>query len=239
MIKWLAVLFLFAATAAHAQTPLQTDLPLPYLEQTSADSRNQPLVIFLHGSGSNEEDLFDIKDQLPADYTFLSARAPQEVGSDSYQWFSKKPGDGDYDGVTEDLKSSEGLISEFVVKATEKYHTQPDKVFLIGFSQGAIMSYEVALRHPEILRGIAALSGKVLPVLRAELKPDPRLKALNVFIGHGTADQKVPYPGGADANSYLQSLSLHPEFHAYPGIGHTISDTEIVDLNRWLMKFSA
>ncbi|MGV8919760.1 MAG: alpha/beta hydrolase [Pseudomonas sp.] len=239
MIKWLAILFLFSATAAQAQTPLLTDLPLPYLEQANADSRNQPLVIFLHGSGSNEEDLFDIKDQLPADYTVLSTRAPQEVGTDSYQWFNKTPGDGDYDGVTEDLKSSEVLISDFVAKATAKYHTQPDKVFLIGFSQGAIMSYEVALRHPQILGGIAALSGKVLPVLRAELKPDPRLKTLNVFIGHGTADQKVPYPGGADANSYLQSLSLQPEFHAYPGMGHTISNGEIVDLNRWLAKINA
>ena len=238
MLKWLSIFLLLATTSAHAQSPLHTDLPLPYLEQVGTQPGNQPLIIFLHGSGSNEEDLFDIKDQLPAAYTFLSARAPQEVGPDSYQWFNKKPGDGDYDGVTEDLKSSEALIADFVVKATEKYHTQPDKVFLVGFSQGAIMSYEVALRHPQILGGIAALSGKVLPVLRGELKADSRLKTLNVFIGHGTADQKVPYPGGADANSLLQSLSMQPEFHAYPGIGHTISNSEILDLNNWLHKLN-
>lgn len=238
MIKFLAALFILASSVAHAQSTLQTDLPLSYLEQADAQSRNQPLIIFLHGSGSNEEDLFDIKDELPGTYTYLSARAPLEVAEDSYQWFNKKPGDGAYDGVTDDLKSSEKLISDFVVKATEKYHTQPDKVFLVGFSQGAIMSYEVALRHPEILRGIAVLSGKLLPVLKAELKPSPTFKTLQVFIGHGTADQKVPYDGGTDAAIWLKEIAIEPEFHAYPGMVHTISQTEIVDLDKWLIKIN-
>src|SRR5688572_18385430 len=55
MLKFLALLTLLASTAVHAQTPLQTDLPLKYLEQANSESRHQPLVIFLHGFGSNEE----------------------------------------------------------------------------------------------------------------------------------------------------------------------------------------
>ncbi|MDY7564314.1 dienelactone hydrolase family protein [Pseudomonas sp. RTC3] len=238
MIKLWTVLFMLASTAAHADTTLHTDLPLSYIEQAGPDSHNKPLIIFLHGSGSNEEDLFDIKDQLPADYTYLSVRAPFEVESDSYQWFNKKAGEGDYDGETDELKSSAGKIVDFIAKATGKYHTQPDKVFLVGFSQGAIMSYEVALRDPEVVRGIAALSGKILPVLKSELKPADNLKQVAIFIGHGTADRKLPYAGATDAETLLQSLSLTPEFHAYPGIGHTISQTEIVDLNSWLQQIN-
>jgi phospholipase/carboxylesterase len=238
MIKLLAVLFLLASSTAQAQTALQTDLPLSYLEKSNCSSAEKPLVIFLHGSGSNEEDLFDIKDELPGDYTYLSARAPMEVGEDSYQWFRKKPVDGPYDGVTEDLSSSEALIADFIVKATAKYHTQPNKVFLIGFSQGAIMSYEVALRQPQLVRGIAALSGKILPVLKSELKPAPALMPLSVFIGHGTADTRVPFDGATDADKWLTELALQPEFHAYPGIGHTISDAEIVNLDAWLQKLT-
>ena len=49
MLKFLALLTLLASAAVHAQTPLQTDLPLKYLEQANVDSRDQPLVIFLHG----------------------------------------------------------------------------------------------------------------------------------------------------------------------------------------------
>ncbi|WP_448090565.1 alpha/beta hydrolase [Pseudomonas azerbaijanoccidentalis] len=237
MLKILALLTLLASAAVHAQTPVQTDLPLKYLEQATADSRDQPLVIFLHGYGSNEQDLFGIKDELPKPYTYLSVRAPMVMQEGSYQWFRKK-GEGAYNGETDDLKSSGQLLLDFVAQAAKKYHTEPDKVYLVGFSQGAIMSYEVALRHPEAVGGIAALSGRILPVLRAELKPDEKRQSLAIFIGHGTADKRLPLSDGTEANSLLQSVSLEPEFHAYQGVGHSISAEEMQDLNAWLQRLN-
>ena len=237
MLKFLALLTLLASAAVHAQTPLQTDLPLKYLEQANPDSRDQPLVIFLHGYGSNEQDLFGIKDELPAQYNYLSVRAPMVLQEGSYQWFRKK-GDGAYDGETDDLKASGQVLLDFINQATKKYHTDPGKVFLVGFSQGAIMSYEVALRHPEAVGGIAALSGRILPVLKSELKPDEKRQSLAIFIGHGTTDQRLPYSDGTDANSLLQSISLEPEFHAYQGLGHSISAEEVQDLSAWLQRLN-
>lgn len=237
MLKVLALLTLLASAAVHAQTPLQTDLPLQYLEQASPDSVDQPLVIFLHGYGSNEEDLFGIKDELPGRYTYLSVRAPMVLQEGSYQWFRKK-GEGAYNGETDDLKTSGQVLLDFVAQAAKKYHTQPDKVYLVGFSQGAIMSYEVALRHPEAVGGIAALSGRVLPVLKSELKPDAKRQSLAIFIGHGTADKRLPFNDGTEADSLLKSLSLEPEFHAYPGVGHTISAAEMQDLSAWLQRLN-
>lgn len=237
MLKFLALLTLLASAAVHAQTPLQTDLPLKYLEQATSDSRNQPLVIFLHGYGSNEQDLFGMKDELPASYTYLSVRAPMVMEEGSYQWFRKK-GEGAYNGETDDLKASGQILLDFIAKAAQKYHTEPDKVYLVGFSQGAIMSYEVALRHPEAVGGIAALSGRILPVLKSELKPDEKRQSLAIFIGHGTADKRLPYSDGTEANSLLQSVSLEPEFHAYQGVGHNISAEELQDLNAWLQRLN-
>lgn len=237
MLKFLALLTLLVSATVHAQTPLLTDLPLKYLEQANPESRNQPLVIFLHGYGSNEQDLFGIKDELPAQYTFLSVRAPIVMEEGSYQWFRKK-GEGAYNGETDDLKTSGQVLLDFVALATKKYHTEANKVFLVGFSQGAIMSYEVGLRHPEALGGIAALSGRILPVLKSELKADEKRQSLAIFIGHGTADKRLPYTDGTDADRALQSLSLKPEFHAYQGVGHTISAAEIQDLNAWLQRLN-
>lgn len=136
--------------------------------------------------------------------------------------------------MTADLHSSAQLIKDFVGQATAKYHTQPDRVFLVGFSQGAIMAYEVALRDPQLVRGIAALSGSVLPVLKAELKPDQRLNNLAIFIGHGTLDQALPYASATRANEVLVGLGLKPEFHGYPGMNHTVSEAEVQDLKAWL-----
>ena len=234
MFKLFALALALVAGAAHADDALQTDLPLAYLEQTQSDARNQPLVIFLHGFGSNEEDLFGIKDALPSTWTYLSARAPMPVDPNGYRWFAKKPGEGDYDGETADLQRSAQLIENFVSKATAKYHTQSDRVFLVGFSQGAIMAYEVGLRKPAMVRGIAALSGSVLPVLKAELKPDESLNKLAIFIGHGTLDQALPYASATRANEVLLGLGLKPEFHGYMGMPHTVSAAEIKDLKAWL-----
>ena len=107
------------------------------------------------------------------------------------------------------------MLLDFIAQAAKKYHTEPDKVFLVGFSQGAIMSYEVALRHPEAVGGIAALSGRILPVLKSALKPDEKRQTLAIFIGHGKEDNRLPYKDGTEADSLLQSMSLKPEFHAY------------------------
>lgn len=234
MIKRMALALLLVSSLAHAADPvLHTDLPLNYLEQAPTVTRDKPLVIFLHGYGSNEADLFELKDSLPAGYTYLSVRAPQTLEEGSYQWFHRQ-GDGPYDGVTADLASSRQALKDFITQAVTKYHTDRSKVVLIGFSQGAIMNYELGLREPQAVRGIAVLSGKILPVLRSELKPDPALKSLAIFIGHGVDDPQVPFADASEAQRILHELGLEPDFHAYADLKHSISKTEIEDLNAWL-----
>lgn len=239
MRKLLGVLLLVCsgfvcAGVVQAQDDLQSDLPLKYLAEINADMPDRPLVIFIHGFGSNEQDLFGLKDRLSPDYNYLSVRAPMELRPGSYKWFTQKTGVPGYDGVTDDLQSSGALLTRFIREATGKYRTQPQKVYLIGFSQGAMMSYEVALRDPALVGGFAALSGRLLPVLESGLAGDQRLAALNVFIGHGAEDHQVAYSGGPQALATLEKLGLHPEFHGYEGLEHSISAAEVADLARWL-----
>ena len=236
MLKALALLLLLPAMV-QAQPSLHTDLPLNYLAHVDEQARDRPLVIFLHGSGSNEQDLFELKDELPGDYNYLSVRAPKVMEPGHYQWFAKK-GEGAYEGDSSDLKASGQMLLDFIAKARAKYRTDASKVYLVGFSQGAMMSYEVALRHPEAVGGIAAMGGRVLSGLRTELTPDESRRALAVFIGHGTADPIIPYHDGTEADTFLKILALEPEFHAYPGVGHTISALEVQDLRAWLERLN-
>lgn len=237
MLRALALFLLLVSAGAQAQPALHADLPLNYLADADEQARDRPLVIFLHGSGSNEQDLFELREALPEHYNYLSVRAPKVMEPGHYQWFAKK-GEGAYDGDTSDLKASGQLLLDFIEKARAKYPTDAGKVFLVGFSQGAMMSYEVALRHPDAVGGIAAMGGRVLSVLRAELTPDESRRALAVFIGHGTADPIIPYHDGTEANTFLKTLALEPEFHAYPGVGHSISALEVKDLRAWLERLN-
>jgi phospholipase/carboxylesterase len=234
MIKFFAALLCVFTGFAHAEPALLTDLALPYLAAAPADSTDKPLVIFLHGYGSNESDLLGIKDELSQDYTYLSVRAPLEVDGGGYKWFTQDADQDEYEGVVSDVSKSTDLLRTFIEQATEKYHTQPEKVVLVGFSQGAMMTYQIGLQYPELVRGIAPLSGKILAPLNGKLKPNDRLKALKVFIGHGTSDNRVPYSGATEAQTLLENLLISPEFHAYAGAGHTVTATEVGDLKRWL-----
>lgn len=235
-MKWLAALLLpLIATFAHAQPVLQTDLSLSYLAQAGADPKAEPLVIFLHGYGANEEDLFELQHGLFPAFTYVSVRAPTALGEDRYQWFSKTPGNGPYEGVPEEVTRSLERLRTFITQVEHKYQVPPQRVYLVGFSQGAMMSYELALRYPQAVGGIAVLSGKLNAPLREQLPGLHGLERLPVFIAHGTADPILTYQEAMDARDALLKAGIKADFHAYPGMGHGISQTEVLDLSRWLL----
>lgn len=238
MSKWLVLMVLLCSSLVHAGEAVQRDLPLNYLEQTQPGSNNQPLIIFLHGHGGSENDLFGLKDSLPARYTYLSVRAPMTLTDGVFQWFDKTNRTGEYDGNTAQMKNSERLVAEFVVAAIQKYRTSANKVYLVGFSQGAMVSYYVALHHPQAIGGIAALSGTMLPSLRAEVEPGKPLGMPATFIGHGTFDAILPFALAIEADRLLKSGSVTVQFHAYPGLGHSINDAEVADLKHWLEQMN-
>lgn len=231
MINILLLLTTLMVNMTYAAPKIQLDLPLKYIAQESA-SKDRPIIIFLHGYGSNEEDLFELKGELPGDYNYLSVQAPQFLSPGSYQWYSLT----DTKDVEKDLKIAQTLILDFINSAAKKYHTQKNKVILIGFSQGAIMNFEVILRHPEAVKGAAMLSGKILPGLKPSVSAGMDLKHLSLFIGHGTKDDRVPFRESTEANTLLEKTSIKPEFHSYQGMGHSINHEELKDLKAWIEK---
>ena len=236
MLKVFAFMLFAVCGLAQAEEPLLRDLPLAYVAQASTDAKDKPLVIFLHGYGGNETNMISFTTALPANYNYLSVRAPLDAYQGGYQWFNQRPDSAYYDGKTEDLKSSRQVLEQFIEQATRKYQTQASKVFLVGFSQGAMMSYEVALREPGLVGGFAALSGHMLPVLKAELKADPARQELAVFIGHGAVDTLIPVQGASVAQAYLKTQGIKPQFHAYAGLPHGVNEAEVKDLRTWLER---
>ena len=211
---------------------LQTDLPLKYLAHS--EGVNKPLIIFLHGYGSNEGDLFSLRQELMPDYTYVSVRAPLTLYEGSYQWFSLQLPTGGLLQIEKELMNSEKILEEFISACAQKYQTTKDKIILVGFSQGAIMCYQMALKNPELVRGIACLSGMILPT--QQITPGMDLKNLAIFIGHGTNDQRVPYFAGEVAYEALLKTSVRPTWRSYQGLGHSINEHEIKDINEWIQQ---
>ncbi len=228
-------LLLFFLFSVLVRAQVQNDLSLPYMvREPSVKTDKPPVLILLHGYGSNEADLFGLQAQFPAHFLVVSVRAPIAMTANSFQWFRMETVNGVMLGNPEDLKSSREKIKALIPEVTAKYKADPKQVYLCGFSQGAMMSYEVGLTSPELLRGIAPLSGKIFESLKALVKSTAALKALKIFIGHGDADARVAYSYATEADGYLKKLGLSPVLHTYKGMPHSINQEELKELRLWL-----
>jgi len=233
------VLISITVAVAHGQNAgsLESGLSLNY-RRAAAPSKtaNSPLVILLHGYGSNEEDLLGLSQFFPSDYLVISARAPYKADVGGYQWFERELVNGKYSGKPEHIAHSKELILKFVDEAIKKYQVDPKKIYLVGFSQGAMMCYEVGTSAPNKIKGIGVLSGKMSGGLLSSIHTDNKLKSLRIFIAHGTADTRLPYADGKAAYDRLVQIGIMPEFHTYPGMDHTISREVMNDLIAWIRK---
>jgi len=109
-----------------------------------------PLLLLLHGYGSNEEDLFSFAAELPDHYYVVATRAPYDLQYGSYAWYAINfDADQNKFSDNEQAKTSRDLIVHFIEELTTNYAIDADNVTLIGFSQGTILSYAVALSYPE------------------------------------------------------------------------------------------
>ncbi len=217
-------------------TERDVSIPLHYLiKHPKTESKQTQLLILLHGVGSNEKDLFSFADQFPDNFMVVSARAPFEVGQDSYAWYEVDFSTGKPLINKEKAEKSRVLILQFIDQLKEKYKFDDKQVYLCGFSQGAIMSYSVGLTSADKIKGIAVLSGRLLEEVKPLIKSSAQLKQLNVFISHGTNDNVLGIHYAQSCNSYLKELGINATYKEYPE-GHTISNAMIADLLNWLGK---
>lgn len=228
----IALVVLMCGTPATAQSQLHENLALKYLVHMPPVMNDKtPVIILLHGYNSNEQDLFALWADLPENFLVISARAPNAIFPNGYAWYDLG-GDGNPEAHDDQRKSSADLIRKFIKQIMVTYHANPARVYLAGFSQGAIMSYEVGLTTAGVY-GIAVLSGMMTPSLLNTYMPSTGNRP-KIFIAHGTKDNRIPFESGKQSADYLKDKGLDPQFHEYPGMGHTINQNVISDFRNWL-----
>jgi phospholipase/carboxylesterase len=224
-----AILFCISLTTQAQQMEAAG---LTYLvQQPRVQSVKPPLLILLHGYGSNEHDLLSMANRLPGQFTIVAARAPITLTAGSYAWYrlNMSGGKTQYNG-TEAEQARQQLL-RFIETVRQTYNAS--SVVLMGFSQGAIMSYSLALTQPQKIKGIIALSGRILTDVDAHLASSNELQKLKIFIGHGTSDQVLPVANGEAAYVKCKQLQTQVTFKEY-AMGHEISFPELRDIQQWI-----
>ena len=209
-------------------------LPLVHLvRQPIIEASVPPLLLLLHGVGSNEHDLYGLAQFLDKRFLIISVRAPNTLGPGSYAWFEVEfTPQGPVINPEQAEASRETLIT-FLQEAITVYGADPKRVYLMGFSQGAIMSASVALTRPELVAGAVLMSGRILPEIQPLIASREELSGFPFLVVHGTADMVLPIFNGRASRELLSSLPVELTYHEYP-MGHEVSQESLRDVTTWL-----
>ena len=200
--------------------------PLSGPELKAKNGAAKQLVIFLHGYGSNGDDLIGLaplmRDGLP-DAHFLSPNAPAPCGMGGwgFEWFPLV--DRRMEVMKAGAESAAPILDAYIDAQRARFGLTDADIALVGFSQGTMMSLQVGPRRKAALAGIVGFSGAMVGAANDIVSRPP------VCLIHGDADDVVPFGAMAHAAHQLAGAGVQVETHVRPGLPHGI-DPEGIDI---------
>ena len=208
---------------------------LNYKIQKADKYPNKSGAIFLiHGYGSNSEDLFSFKTYLPKNLTIISLEAPIEIGIESFAWYSINYNQN-FEKWSNNLEAIKSIkkIYETINFLINKHNLNNHDITLIGFSQGAILSWAIGFNYPKFIRRIIALSGYI----NEELIDNFNI-TFKAFSSHGLIDPIIPINWArATIKKHINIENDNFIYNEYND-GHTVTENNLLDFLNWMNKTS-
>lgn len=210
------------------------NLSLHYISRPSSLQENAPLLIMLHGYGSDENDLFSFASELPSALFIISVKAPYAMQPFGNAWYTInfEAEKGKWNDNVQ-ATTSRDLISKFIDEICNSYPVDANNVTLLGFSQGTILSYAVALTYPEKVKNIIALSGYINKYILPENLHSKDYSNLDFYCSHGSDDQVIPVDWARQTPAFLQALNIKHQYSEFP-VGHGVAPQNFHELREWL-----
>ena len=133
----------------------------------------------------------------------------------------------------EQAKESREKIVHFIDEACKTYHLDTDNITLLGFSQGTILSYAVALSYPEKIKNVIALSGYINESILKENYNKKEHSSLNIYASHGSVDQVIPVEWAQKTPDFLDKIGINHTYEEFP-VGHGVAPQNFYSFKKWL-----
>ncbi|MGK0377048.1 MAG: phospholipase/carboxylesterase [Patiriisocius sp.] len=200
------------------------------------EKANAPIIFLLHGYGSNEDDLFSFAPELPKTHHIVALKAPLPLQPSGNAWYNIyfEAGDNKFNDVPQAIASRE-LVVGVIDEAVEKYKANSKDVTLLGFSQGTILSFAIALSYPEKIKNVIGLSGYISEDMLKEGYEKNSFDYLNCYSSHGSADQVIPVQWAQKTKPFLKALGIDCKYSEFP-VGHGVAPQNFLELMEWLEK---
>jgi phospholipase/carboxylesterase len=187
----------------------------------------------LHGVRSNEQDLLGLASLLDDRFFAVSVRAPITMGPAAYAWYHVDFLADGYRIDVDEAERSRILLLEFTRELTQAYKVDAERVFLMGFSQGAVMSLLAALTEPQRFAGIVGMSGRLIEEATVSFASPERMTGLPVMVVHGVHDSVIPIRHGRAVRDTLAVLPVALTYREYD-MAHEVTEHSIRDIAQWL-----
>lgn len=206
------------------------------IKPASSKTTKTPVLFMFHGYGSDENDLFSFAAELPEKLCIISVRAPYPMQPYGNAWYAIYFDDanGKFSDDEQAIESRD-KISSFIDEAITTYDLDSDNVSILGFSQGAILSYAVALSYPQKIKNVIALSGYLNEDILKEGYGNHDFSNLNIYCSHGTVDQVIPVQWAQMAPKLLQKIGIHTDLQEFP-VGHGVAPQNFYQFKEWLSE---
>jgi phospholipase/carboxylesterase len=195
-----------------------------------------PTILTLHGRGANALDLLGLAPHLcNGNILMICPQGPLETpigpGAVGYAWYPMgMGGPPDIDAIL----SSREMLQQFLDVCLKRYPIDAKKLVVLGFSQGGVMAYSLALSKPERFAGLAVLSSWLPKELIPRLSiNNEAVQSLPTLVQHGSQDQMIEIQRAKDSVERLRALRVPLTYREYD-MGHEITPRSLTDLSAWL-----
>lgn len=193
-----------------------------------------PLLVLLHGYGSNAQDLFGLAPAYDRRFHIVSLQAPLDLTMlgvpGGRAWFHINFLEHDITFESADVAEAAERLAAFLPELAEAEGCDPDRIYLLGFSQGSMMAHAVLHRHGGIA-GIVGLSGRMVPDEFA--KCGRPLTGAPVFVGHGRHDPLLLIDNGRQIGDFYRRAEADLTYREYD-MAHEINMPCLADTQAWL-----
>jgi phospholipase/carboxylesterase len=210
-------------------------MELLYTAHVPAGAGPFPTIIALHGWGASAHDLVGLAPILNGGRSLvLCPQGPLALqagpGQVGYGWFPLKSGE---ETDPEEVRKGVDTLQRFIEEALEVHPVDRSKVAILGFSQGGVMAYALALRNPTAYAGLVALSSWLPDPMAESIPVNPELSNLKTLVIHGTKDSMISIDLARESRDALTKLGVSASYHEYE-MGHEINPDALQEIVGWL-----
>lgn len=203
----------------HAEQPVERRGPAPAAARLA--------VILVHGRGDSAAGILGLADHFDLDD--VAWLAPQAAGHAWYPYSFLAPMEQNQPGLDSGLRRIDGLVAGLGADGVP-----PDRIVLMGFSQGACLAQEYAARHARRYAAVAGLSGGLIGPAGTRREYPGGFEGTPVFLGCSDIDSHIPVERVHESADVFRRMGAAVDERIYPGMGHTVNRDELEAVARLL-----